>query len=260
MQRAQRFNSINSFDNFFRKETTDIILGKGSEGICFLGKNGLAYKRFYNDINNYNKIANYNYDKFITIHDCNTESYALPITLFCFKERVIGYTSKLVEKDLLLNNDIRNGFNYNIKGNQISYSKNAIYDIIINNFKQISFHKMKKDYEKLYNDTLILSDKGIKIRDIKNNILYDGTKFVVVDTGNYIKTKERVARHNITLLENSLKDELEYLYNLISKEYIDRKGKMYSYINTLGTKLNEEYILKNNNCKTLTLKKITKQK
>ncbi len=251
MNQIKRFNSIESFNDFFKKNITNNVLGKGSEGICYLGKDGLAYKKYYN---NNNKISNYNYDKFITTKDCNVDTYAFPIDVFCIKEKVVGYTSKLVKQDLLLNNCLRNGFDYKLKENKISYSKNAIYEIILNSLKQINFNKMARNYKRLYEDTLILSDKGIKINDLKNNIMYDGDKFMVVDTGNYIKTNERVARRNIKILESALKDELEYIYVLISNDYINKEEKIYSYIKKIGAKLNEEYFIGNEE-KKLILKK-----
>ena len=261
MKKIKRFNNDSNFDYFFKKQITDKVLGKGSEGICYLGKDGLAYKRIYDDTYKYNKFCTYNADKFITKDDCDVDSYVFPDELFCVKDKVKGYKSELVHEDLLLNNFIRNGFRYKLKEHQISYSKNAIYDIILNNLKQIDYKKLKKAYEKLYEDTLIISDKGIKINDLKNNIMYDGHKLKVVDTSNYIRTKERVARRNIEILENALKDELEYLYNIISKEKVNRHEKMYRYIKNVCNNINNNYYIdntpNNTNQKKLSLKKYT---
>ena len=258
MKKIKRFGNISNFDNYFKKQITNNVLGYGSEGICYLGKDGLAYKKNYEDTYKYNKLCTYNADKFITINDCETDSYAFPIELFCIKDKVRGYTSKLVQEDLLLNNCIRNGFDYKLKEHKISYSKNAVYELILNNLMQINYKKMKKAYEKLYQDTLKISDKGIKINNLKNNILYDGEKFTVIDTSNYTKTNERVARRNISILENSLKEELEYLYNIVTKDKINRSEKMYCYIKDLFLNVNDYYINNksiDNKIKKLSLKK-----
>ena len=84
--------------------------------------------------------------------------------------------------------------------------------MIENALLEIDFKKLKTAYEKIYNDTIILTNNNIKIIDLLNNLLFDGTNLIVIDTQNYIRSKN--CSGNIKILELTLKEQLDNLYSI----------------------------------------------
>ena len=99
MNKIVNFESKEEFNNFLDSVTYE-ALGSGSEGSCFRGKDGLAYK--FLDIDE-DEESDYNPEKIITTADIQTEAFALPDTIFTVKDNFVGYTSNLISPNLFSN-------------------------------------------------------------------------------------------------------------------------------------------------------------
>lgn len=232
MDNIKEFKSKSSFEYYINKKITKNSLGSGTEGDCYIGKNNLAYKIIKDD----NLIlTQYDPDKIITEKDLKLDSFYFPIELFIVNNKVVGYTSRLVKKDLFLNNYINNSFRFRVDDNYITYSKEAQHEMIEKALFEIDFEKLKSAYAKIYNDTIILTNNNIKIIDLLNNLLFDGTNLIAIDTLNYMKSQN--SSGNIKILELTLKEQLDNLYGLAYNDHINSDKKMYSYLNKMNKKI-----------------------
>lgn len=235
------FSTRRQFDDYIRAKISNICIGHGDEGICYLGLDGFVYKILYNDIYGNSVMLNYDVNDFVTVSDINVNSYLLPIELYSINNKVVGYTTKYVNQDLFFNNMLRNGYIYTIDNVDISYSKDALIDFVLDNLFSINKSDIKLAYDKLYRDTVKLSDYGVKICNVNNNILFDGNSFFVVDTGSYFKINDNCFLWNNHLIESAFKNELDVLYNLVCGNDSNMDRKIYSYVNCMWNDIDINY-------------------
>ena len=153
------FNSEKEYSTFIQKKICK-ELGSGSEGTCYLGKDGLAYKNFLDGfVNN-----DYVLENIITSNMCDNASFNFPHVLFAVDNKLVGYTSRLIERDLT---------NYNY--------------MFFHGIDHINFDKLISAYEVMYQNAIRLAQDGISIFDLPYNVLFDGERLIGIDTCGYTK-------------------------------------------------------------------------
>lgn len=186
MKKVVRFESIEEFQSFIKKNTFK-QLGEGSEGICYLGKDGKAYKDFTVGC----MADEYLVDEVITTDDVDDDSFVFPETLFAIDNSVVGYTSRCIPRDDL--NYIR---------------------LFMDGLDHINFDKLIDAYGILSNAALNLANKGIKISDLPYNVMFDGEKLYGIDTCGYTREEGDLMGHNLKSVDIAMKD----LFNLYVSE------------------------------------------
>ena len=88
MNKIVNFNSEKEFIAY-RKSKTCSELGTGSEGTCYLGRDGLAYK----DLSEGFRSEVYIPEDIVTRSECSVKSFAFPHVLFTVNGELMGYTS-----------------------------------------------------------------------------------------------------------------------------------------------------------------------
>ena len=177
MKKIVRFGSVEEFQAY-RENKAKFLLGSGSEGCCYLGKDGFAYKDFtegyYAD--------NYDLDKVITVDDCTVSSFLFPQVLFAVGDELVGYTSDSVSSDLINNEKM-----------------------IFEGIDDIDFDKFASSYDVFMADAIKLGEQGITIYDLPYNILFDGERLVAVDTCGYYYDGNEPVKHNINSVNEAIK-------------------------------------------------------
>lgn len=173
--------SFNSYDEFvlYRKSKTIRELGAGSEGSCYLGSDGFAYK----DLTNGFSKRDYILENVITSSECDNKSFAFPHILFAVNNELVGYTTNVVKKDIT---------------NEKYLSTYGI--------DHIDFNKLYNAYQVLYEDSIKLAEQGISIIDLSFNLMFDGEKFTAVDTCEYFYTPEDCIKHNTESVDDAVKN------------------------------------------------------
>jgi len=218
MNKIINFNTEEEFAKYLFSKVVQ-KLGEGSEGSCFRGRDGLAYKESISGPKLGFPKQNYNLNNIITTSDINNESFAFPHVLFAINGEFAGCTSNLVS------------CNYIDATNLLKYGIDEVdFDALID-----AYYVMKEDVIKLAND-------GILIYDLTFNLMFDGIRLVGVDTCGYKKTNEDVVLENISRLDNAIKSQFEdcmldnYDYD-INEEDLD--------VVSLLRKIKQEYQFKN---------------
>ena len=204
------FDSIDEFKNFIKNNDSGIFVGQGSEGKCFLGKNGNIYK----DLTVGDCIENYNIDEIITEDDISLDSFAFPKTLFIVGDELVGYTAKHVENDIFENSNLE-----------------------FPELDQINFDKLLEAREKMIEDIKILTENQIGIFDLSYNLLFDGEKLVGVDTLGYYRDPCITFERNIKNLDTAIKDF--FIFSLDGREFdeIDSTLDTEVFLKELQTKV-----------------------
>lgn len=150
------------------KELTTFIIGKKitllnrvTEGICFLGEDNKVYKMLGKDII---KNDNYKVEEVITEDDIKLKSFAFPQELFVLDEKLVGYSSEYIPND-----------------------KFGTINLNIASVAKMDFEKFSNAYKIMQEDVDILSRNNILMFDLPFNIIYDGNRFVGIDTCGYKK-------------------------------------------------------------------------
>lgn len=154
-------------------------LGSGSEGTCFLGHDGLAYK----DLSDGFRMEHYIPEDIITTADVQSESFYFPHVLFTVGDELMGYTSDLVKQDLTNH-----------------------YYLLDHGIDHIDFDKLYAAYEVLYEDAIKLAEQGIAIYDLSHNLLFDGERLIGVDTCSYYRAPVMDCCHNTACVDAAVKD------------------------------------------------------
>lgn len=188
MSKIIEFDSENEFINY-RKTKALKKVGEGSEGVCYLGKDGYVYK----DLTDGFIPPELDVNKIITSDDVSVESFNFPNVLFAHNGCLIGHTSKFVSNDL--------------------FDDEMFYDYGI---EHINFDTLINAYYKMLNDAEILADLNIKIFDLSYNVMFDGERLYGIDTDHYEKVDYPVLEHNKSCVNNALKDQFvmvaEYVF------------------------------------------------
>lgn len=154
-------------------------LGRGSEGICFRGRDGYAYKQIDPGVS-YGR--NYEIENIITTETIDLPSFAFPQELYGVNNELRGYKTILVENDL--------------------FRPDNTCDI--STIDTINFRNLASAYNEMAADVLTLSDAGILMYDFCFNVLFDGNKLTAVDTCGYKRVDYNPTNDNIESLNTSI--------------------------------------------------------
>lgn len=180
------FDSRKQLDEYIACQTGNMHLGEGTEGICYCGKDGKAYKVYSED--GYREF--YPIDDILTKDDFQLQSFAFPETIFTVNGCMEAYTSSLVPQNL---------FDHE--------------HLTINGIQNINFDNLINAYKTMQDDVSQLTKSGIVLSDVPGNILFDGVNLVVVDTCSYSRDNElENPRFNQAVIDKALKDTFNKLF------------------------------------------------
>lgn len=156
-------------------------IGDGSEGTVYLGKDGYAYKLFYEEpwASDTKEIEP---DRIIMKQELPLDSFAFPQELFIVDGKVMGCKMELVRRNLVGTMNI------------VTYS----------DFFDVDIYAFYRAYEKLIEDVKTLSDLRILLFDVANNIMFDGKKITVVDTFYYTRELKEQYEKNLYIVEKAV--------------------------------------------------------
>ena len=181
----KKFDCTADFNKFMIKHINKVI-GSGSEGICYSGKDGYAYKIFGEE-GPFKKI-NYKADEIVKESDFKNKSFehfAFPIDVYQVGDTIKSYkTIQFVGEDLFRTENTCD----------------------IETIDCINFKKLSKAYKAMVKEVFMLSDENIKIYDIGCNIMFDGDDMMGVDTCEYKKNQPNVLARNIRTYNYAIED------------------------------------------------------
>ena len=126
MNKIVKFSSEQAVNTYCKKKAVR-ELGSGSEGTCFLGKDGLAYK----DMSEGYRSEQYIPDDVITTSSYKNKSFLFPHVLFVVGDELMGYTSDAVTCNLTSTNYLfENGIDH-IDFDKLYVSWLFFYDFLI---------------------------------------------------------------------------------------------------------------------------------
>lgn len=178
MNKIVRFNSEEEFIAY-RKSKTCEELGSGSEGTCYLGNDGLAYK----DLTSGYQEEKYIPKNIITTSSYKNKSFAFPHVLFVVNDKLVGYTTDVVPGNIIHDDYL---FEHGID--------------------HIDFDKLYEAYQVLHEDALQLANDGIGILDLSFNLIFDGEKLTGVDTCSYYHGTKEDCEKNAMCVDMAVKN------------------------------------------------------
>lgn len=193
MNKLINFNSMNEFKAYRQSKATK-ALDSGSEGTCYLGRDGLVYK----DLSDGFRVEDYLLDSIITSRDICNKSFAFPHVLFSVGDRLVGYTTDFVKKDFL---------NYNY--------------LLETGLGEIDFDKLIEAYNVMLEDTIKLAEDGISIYDLSFNLMFDGKKLVGVDTCSYYMAPSIECFKNVDCLDDAIKVVFSFYTQAVHNKKLD---------------------------------------
>lgn len=167
MKKIIELQSKEELDQYINKKTLKYI-DDGSEGECFLGSDGLAYKIYF-DVPFINDHELIDIEDIITESDFKLDSFAFPKVIFTIDDVVKCYTSKYVKENLF------------------GYKSKESAEVLLEHIKGKEFVSA---YNKFVEDLEVLTSNRIKLFDLCNNLLYDGENLVAIDTIYYKQENE----------------------------------------------------------------------
>ena len=210
MNKIIKFDSEQAVNLYCRKKAVR-ELGTGSEGTCYLGKDGLAYK----DMSEGYRSEDYIPEEIITTADYQNKSFFFPHVLFVVGDELMGYTSDAASKNIT-------SFKY-------------LFD---NGIDHINFDKLYSAYEVMYEDAIKLAEDGISIYDLPYNVVFDGERLIGIDTCGYSRAPVMECLRNPEYVDDAVKrlftDYAEYVHDekldmsLDVKTFLDVVKKNYS--------------------------------
>lgn len=180
------FATKEEFKLYLKKNIVKRV-GDGSEGTCFLLKDGSALK-VYGDLDSdyepyyHSKIDDIKLEGIIMYNDVNIENFLFPEQLLLVAGKLRAYKTKFVANNRF--------------GNYLSPQK-------------IDFEKLIEAYYDFLEKTLIISKKSISYYDLPFNLIFNNKKLYAIDTIEYIR-KENVLEDSIKSLRNAISEELNY--------------------------------------------------
>ena len=183
MKKIINFNTEEEFTKYLFSKVVQ-KLGEGSEGACYRGRDGLAYKELISGPKLGFPKQNYNLNDIITTSDINNNSFAFPQVLFAINDELVGCTSNLVSKNYIDATDLLN-----------------------NGIDEVDFDALIDAYYIMIEDAIKLSNEGIAIYDLTFNLMFDGERLIGVDTCGYYKTNKDIKKHNINCVNYAIKDQ-----------------------------------------------------
>lgn len=178
MKKVIKFDSEKEFKAYMKSKTVSEI-GDGSEGVCYLGKDGKAYKSFQDG---YIK-STYQVDEIITSDEASTNSFLFPDILFTINDIVVGYVCKFIPRD------------------DLNFNK-----LIFEGLDHINFDKLYDAYSPLRNDAVVLAQNGISIFDLSYNLMFDGQSLYGIDTCSYTRKPGDLTDSNLAYVDAAMKD------------------------------------------------------
>ena len=142
------------YSDFLKKVDEDFKYdaGSGDYSWTILTKDGTCLKVF-------NEPIEKNIGKILTVDDYDLDSFAFPITLHVYDNKLLGYNSKYV------------------------FSESLVRDC--NYIEFLPFDKLEDAYDLLMEDVNRLSKDKIILCNLNGNLLFDGNNLVAVDTIDY---------------------------------------------------------------------------
>ena len=160
MARIVEFENREQLNAYINRKTECVPLGRGTEGICYQGIDGRAYKIYFE-----NRVREfYPIDTIVTQKDVPSKYFAFPETIFIVNGNMEAYTSMLVKHNLFDHEHLT------VKGIQ-----------------DIDFDNLIDAYKRIQEEARLLTEKGILISDLPGNILFDGNDLFAIDTCSYEK-------------------------------------------------------------------------
>lgn len=213
-----KFNNEKEFQTFLDKKFL-VFKGSGSEGEFYFSRaDKLGYKIFYNHIDH--KILEEDINKIIMDSEVQLESFLFPIDSLVVDGKLAGYISKYKRNNIL--------------------SDENIFEIDVLNF---DFDSLKQAYKLMKIDVSLLTDKGILIYDLPNNLVYDGKRLYAIDTYSYLRSNDKgLLKQNIDSLDNAIDTIIYSLYNVQGYDIELRKQmgiSVIEYINYLKREMNK---------------------
>ncbi len=214
MSNIIKFNSVTEFQAY-RKSKTFKLLGDGSEGKCYLGKDGLAYKDFTEGF----RSDDYVLENVITTSECDIPSFAFPHTLFAVGDTLVGHTSEGITRDFL------------------KYDNMFFYGL-----DSINFKKLARAYDVMVEDAKKLASIGIAIYDLPYNLMFDGERLVGIDTCGYYRTDEDVESSNINSVDMAIKFIFALYAEYAHNEKLDKTMDVKPFLEMVEAKYTEHDI------------------
>lgn len=208
MKKIVKFNSTEEFQAY-RKCKANFFLGSGSEGSCFLGKDGLCYKDFTEGFHS----EDYDIESIITSDDFSSSSFLFPHTLFVVGDELVGYTSDVV-KDDLMNNE----------------------RMIFEGIDDINFDKLASAYDVLMRDAVALGEQGITIYDLPYNLMFDGEKLVAVDTCGYYYSDDDPIGHNTNSVNKAIIMAFALYVEYAHSQEVDKNMEVKPFLKMIESK------------------------
>ena len=188
MNKIIRFDSKEAVAAYCLKKANQ-YLGTGSEGTCYLGNDGLAYK----DMSKGFKSEEYIPEKIITTADYQNKSFFFPHVLFVVDDELMGYTSDAIVDDLTQHERI-----------------------LDEGIDHIDFDKLYAAYKVMRQDAIQLTKDGISIYDLPYNIVFDGERLFGIDTCGYTRAPIKDCLRNTESVADAVKrlftDYAEYVH------------------------------------------------
>ena len=153
------FATKEEFKLYLKKNIVKRV-GDGSEGTCFLLKDGSALK-VYGDLDSdyepyyHSKIDDIKLEGIIMYNDVNIENFLFPEQLLLVAGKLRAYKTKFVANNRF--------------GNYLSPQK-------------IDFEKLIEAYYDFLEKTLIISKKSISYYDLPFNLIFNNKKLYAIDT------------------------------------------------------------------------------
>ena len=181
MNNIIEFKDLDEY-RFFLSSQIKRRIGHGSEGIAYLTHDDRVIK----ELINCKWASMYDIDEIITSKRYNLESYIFPEELYVIDNMLVGYLSRYVKHDIF---------------NNIDGAKYRNYDNLL------------KAYNKLLDDTDVLTRDNITINEVVCNLLFDENSLYLIDTCGY-KKKDEEDLANIDKIEYGLKFTLYTIFGI----------------------------------------------
>lgn len=208
------FSNKDSFNNYFENKITTFI-DSGTEGSCFLGKDGNVYKRFFDG-----EGKKYSIEDIITEDDLFCQCFYFPKTLFKVDDVMVGYNCRAA-----LNNLFKSPATFN---------KN----VLLSNPKvnEIDFKALLEAYYQISEEVSLLTDSKIKIDDLSFNLVFDGKKLIGVDTCSYTRDDSVTLEENQSNLDLAIR--MAFMFIIYNKKDQDLECNLDTptFINSLEKK------------------------
>ena len=147
------FISRESFNNYLK---TLKFIGQGSQGMCFLRESDRTVIKVFNEYFD-NEKCGYSEEFLLRFSGIKNDTFLWPKDVILVDREVVGYTS--------------------------SYRKaNNLCDI---NPLSVNLDSLEKAVNKTEKDVKIVTDNGVKLYDVRYNILYNMGRMYVIDTLEY---------------------------------------------------------------------------